>query len=183
MNTVSLGHALDLCWLGLEPGRKLQLPLGLLMRYYQNMMKSKAVVPKPNKGGIPATGRDPVTAIRLSTEFRAAVDKWAARQDDQPPRSEAIRRLVEVGLATPQTQRSARRNGRSLDLGHMAKLTPAPAKTTRHSRARELAAEAIDKMHDPAASAEERDQRRHRLTKGPPEFREHRVDLPKAKRK
>jgi hypothetical protein len=39
-----------------------------------------------------------VTAIRLSSEFRAVVDKWAAKQDDKPPRSEAIRRLVELGL-------------------------------------------------------------------------------------
>jgi hypothetical protein len=62
------------------------------------MTKSRAVLPKPNKGGRPATGRDPVTAIRLSEEFRAAVDKWAARQDDTPGRSEAIRRLVEIGL-------------------------------------------------------------------------------------
>jgi hypothetical protein len=44
------------------------------------------------------TGRDPVTAIRLSEEFRATVDKWAAKQDDTPARSEAIRRLVEIGL-------------------------------------------------------------------------------------
>ena len=56
------------------------------------------VLPKPNKGGRPATGRDPATAIRLSEEFRAAVDKWAAKQDDHPARSEAIRRLVELGL-------------------------------------------------------------------------------------
>jgi hypothetical protein len=62
------------------------------------MRKSRTVLPKPNKGGRPATGRDPVTAIRLSKEFRAAVDKWAAEQDDKPPRSEAIRRLVELGL-------------------------------------------------------------------------------------
>jgi hypothetical protein len=62
------------------------------------MSKSRTVLPKPNKGGRPATGRDPVTAIRLSEEFRAAVDKWAAKQDDKPPRSEAIRRLVELGL-------------------------------------------------------------------------------------
>jgi hypothetical protein len=39
--------------------------------------------------------RDPVTAIRLSLELRAAIDAWAAMQDDQPPRSEAIRRMVE----------------------------------------------------------------------------------------
>jgi len=41
-----------------------------------------------------------VTAIRLSPEFRAAVEAWAAGQDDRPPRSEAIRRLVQLGLAS-----------------------------------------------------------------------------------
>jgi hypothetical protein len=30
--------------------------------------------------------------------MRATVDKWASRQDDKPGRSEAIRRLVELGL-------------------------------------------------------------------------------------
>jgi hypothetical protein len=34
----------------------------------------------------------------LSDEFMTQVDAWAARQDDQPGRSEAIRRLVEIGL-------------------------------------------------------------------------------------
>jgi hypothetical protein len=48
--------------------------------------------------GRPATGQDPVTAIRLSKELRANVDAWAATQDDEPGRSEAIRRLVEIGL-------------------------------------------------------------------------------------
>jgi hypothetical protein len=48
--------------------------------------------------GRPATGQDPVTAIRLSKEMRAAVDTWAAAQHDEPGRSEAIRRLVELGL-------------------------------------------------------------------------------------
>jgi len=28
----------------------------------------------------------------------ATLDAWAARQDDEPTRSEAIRRLVELGL-------------------------------------------------------------------------------------
>jgi hypothetical protein len=58
----------------------------------------KAVGGKRPGAGRPATGRDPVTAIRLSEEFRATVDKWAAKQDDAPGRSEAIRRLVELGL-------------------------------------------------------------------------------------
>jgi hypothetical protein len=30
--------------------------------------------------------------------LRAAVDAWAAKQEDEPGRSEAIRRLVEIGL-------------------------------------------------------------------------------------
>jgi hypothetical protein len=57
---------------------------------------TKNVVRK--RPGRPATGQDPVTAIRLSKEMRAAVDAWAAAQDDVPGRSEAIRRLVELGL-------------------------------------------------------------------------------------
>jgi hypothetical protein len=56
----------------------------------------KTVVRK--RAGRPPTGQDPVTAIRLSKELRETVDKWADRQDDQPSRSEAIRRLVEMGL-------------------------------------------------------------------------------------
>ncbi len=61
------------------------------------MAKSNQVVPKKGRGR-PATGRDPVTAIRLSKELRETVHKWADKQDDQPGRSEAIRRLVELGL-------------------------------------------------------------------------------------
>src|SRR5262249_32884949 len=63
--------------------------------------RKKGVVPKKRRGR-PFTGvdnRDPVTAIRLSSEFRAAVDAWAKSQNDKPPRSEAIRRLVQLGLA------------------------------------------------------------------------------------
>ncbi len=61
-------------------------------------MKSskKNVVRK--RPGRPATGQHPVTAIRLSVELRANVDAWAADQEDEPGRSEAIRRLVELGL-------------------------------------------------------------------------------------
>jgi hypothetical protein len=48
--------------------------------------------------GRPATGHDPSRTFRLSDEFMAALDAWAARQKDTPSRSEAIRRLVEIGL-------------------------------------------------------------------------------------
>jgi hypothetical protein len=48
--------------------------------------------------GRPATGTDPARTIRLSDEFLDNVDHWATQQEDQPGRSEAIRRLVEIGL-------------------------------------------------------------------------------------
>src|ERR1700738_4740168 len=83
--------------LGLEPGRKFTLPLGLNFWYYIFIAKSNNVLPK-NRRGRPATGRDPVTAIRLSIELRESVDAWAAKQPGAPGRSEAIRRLIELGL-------------------------------------------------------------------------------------
>jgi hypothetical protein len=60
-------------------------------------MKSIKVIPKKIRGrGRPATGRDPVLAIRLSNEIRAAVDQWAAGKN--MTRSEAIRALIDKGL-------------------------------------------------------------------------------------
>jgi hypothetical protein len=92
-----------------------------------------------------------VTAVRLSPAAGAQVDKWAASQADAPTRSEAIRRLVELGLTVRATK-------------------PKQPPLARAVRAKELAWQAIYKMGDPAASAEERDERRRRLAKGPPEF-------------
>jgi hypothetical protein len=113
---------------------------------------------RPKKKG----GVYPVTAVRLSPALGGEVEKWARSQSDAPTRSEAIRRLVELGLTveTKPKQPSA-----------------APA-----DRAKELVTKTIDKMIDPSAPPEERDQRRRRLTKGPEEFRGVRVDRPKAKK-
>jgi hypothetical protein len=49
---------------------------------------------RPKKKG----GVYPVSAVRLPPEISAGVDAWAAKQADEPGRSEAIRRLVELGL-------------------------------------------------------------------------------------
>jgi hypothetical protein len=57
---------------------------------------TKKVTPK--RPGRPAIGKDPARTFRLSDEFIANVDAWAAAQEDEPGRSEAIRRLVELGL-------------------------------------------------------------------------------------
>jgi ribosome-binding protein aMBF1 (putative translation factor) len=56
----------------------------------------KKVVPK--RRGRPATGHDPVSAIRLSPTLKAKIDNWARQEDDQPSRSEAIRRLLNLAL-------------------------------------------------------------------------------------
>jgi hypothetical protein len=40
----------------------------------------------------------PTIALRAGDDFRRAVEKWAAKQPDAPTLSEAIRRLVEIGL-------------------------------------------------------------------------------------
>jgi len=81
----------------------------------------------------------------------------------RPQVEEHFRRLVELGLKAKTAVRPVSKPGRML-------------------RAQELATKAIEYIINPAAPPEERAQRRRRLTKGPPEFREDRVDLPKAKK-
>ena len=120
---------------------------------------SKRVIPK--KRGRPATGNDPVRAFRMSDEFMASVDAWAASRDDKPSRAEAIRRLVEIGLAASKPA------GRP-----SAKIA---------EKAKQLAAKAIDGLIDSSAPAEEKAIRTRRLLKGPEEFREVRVDRAKEK--
>ena len=53
---------------------------------------------KPKKRGRRATGKDPARTFRASDELIVNVEAWGASQLDQPGRSEAIRRLVELGL-------------------------------------------------------------------------------------
>jgi hypothetical protein len=105
----------------------------------------------------------------------ANVDAWAAKQDDEPGRSEAIRRLVELGLtvtpkASPSERLSAARSSASSAKGQ--KL-----------RAREMAGKAIDRMTDTAAHPNDQADRKRRLLKGPEEIRAARVDRPRAKGK
>jgi hypothetical protein len=101
--------------------------------------------------------------MRLSDEFVAKVDAWAEKQEDLPGRTEALRRLVELGLTVKPTATPISKSGRRL-------------------RAQELAENAIAKISDPSAHPDERAERRRRLTKGPEEFRETRVDRPRAKK-
>jgi hypothetical protein len=91
----------------------------------------------------------------------AALDAWAAKQDQRPSRPEAIRRLVALAIAG----------------SYSAKRTSPKAA----AKALEMAGQQIDKLANPAMPEEERRARKRRLIKGPREFREIRGDQPKAK--
>src|SRR5438105_15185143 len=62
---------------------------------------------RPKKKG----GVYPVTAVRLSPALGTEVDKWAGSQPDTPTRSEAIRRLVELGLKVKTPARPVSKPG------------------------------------------------------------------------
>jgi hypothetical protein len=59
------------------------------------MKKSIKAMPKKRRGR-PATGKDPQVVVRMPATLIAEVDAWGATNDAM--RSEAIRRLVEIGL-------------------------------------------------------------------------------------
>ena len=86
--------------LRVRAGRKLDTSLRLAFLVLHNM--KNVTKRSTKKRGRPATGSDPVTAIRLSDDLRTRVDQWAGMQGDKPSRSEALRRLVEAGLTVPQ---------------------------------------------------------------------------------
>jgi hypothetical protein len=48
--------------------------------------------------GPPPTGKGVQVVVRLQPDPLSALDRWVAKQTDQPTRAEAIRRLVELGL-------------------------------------------------------------------------------------
>jgi hypothetical protein len=58
----------------------------------------KSIMVNQKRRGRPATGRDPVSAVRLPAALSKAIDAWSAKQEDRPARSEAIRRLVAFAL-------------------------------------------------------------------------------------
>lgn len=123
------------------------------------MAKSISVITK-KRGRPVTTGKGTLIGVRLLDEPLTALDHWIARQQDKPSRPEAIRRLVELGLAVKPAARPS---------------------TKAAARAAELAANAIDKHADTSAPADEQASRRRRLIKGPEAFRDVRVDRPKEK--
>jgi hypothetical protein len=158
------------------------------------MAKSIRVTAKKRRGRPATTGAGTQTGERWHDAELAAIDAWIAAAGETLTRGQAIRRLVKVGLAVKTKAKPTGRRRAALvadlaaeaidSLGLKVKTPARPAsKPGRRLRAQELATRAIDKIIDPAAPLEERAQRRRRLTKGPTEFREARIDQPKAKGK
>jgi hypothetical protein len=121
------------------------------------MAKSIKVHPKKRRGR-PATGKDPLVSARLPLVLIAQVEAWAAANDTT--RSEALRRLVELGLTV--------------------KTKSAPSERQRAALA-DLASKAIDSLTAASPDNDEKASRKRRLIKGPEEFREVRVDRPGKK--
>ena len=110
----------------------------------------------------PRTDRDAISAVRMSERLTAEVDAWAEAHGTV--RSTAISRLVELGLgATP-----------SADDFSSASRDPVAIE--------DLAVKQIDQLLDPALPVAERERRIRRLTEGPPEFSDQRIDLPKPRK-
>jgi hypothetical protein len=101
------------------------------------------------------------TIVRFDSAEAQAIEDWRTRQKPVPDATEAIHRLIAMGLAS----------------------APAPARRgkTTGVKASELAGEMIDWLSDSTAPAEERAKRKRRLIKGPSEFREMRSDHKKPK--
>jgi hypothetical protein len=59
---------------------------------------SRASGGAPKKRGRPATGKSPAVVVRFPPALIATIDTWAGKAGDVVTRSEAIRRLVELGL-------------------------------------------------------------------------------------
>jgi hypothetical protein len=117
----------------------------------------KSIDVAQKKRGRPYTGGpEPHMSVRLPQGVIDQVAAWAAKHDVS--RSEAFRRLVELGLtvkeeAKPSTAMHRARRGKA-------------------DHASSMAGTAIDTLSDQSATTEEQAKRKRRLIKGPSEFRD-----------
>jgi hypothetical protein len=106
----------------------------------------------------PRTDRDAISIVKIPQRLTADVDAWAEAHDTI--RSDAIRHLIELGLSSTP----------SVDLLGAARRDPVEIE--------DLAVEQIGRLLDPSLPVTERERRIRRLTEGPPEFSNQRIDLP-----
>jgi hypothetical protein len=107
----------------------------------------------------PTSARDAISAVKMSEELTGKIDAWAEAHG--MARSDAICRLVELGLSAEQAPVAA--PAEPLDL-------------------EDLAVKQISQLLDPSIPVDERERRIRRLIEGPPEFTAERIDLPKPKK-
>jgi hypothetical protein len=98
------------------------------------------------------------SAGKMSRRLTADVDAWAEAHDTV--RSDAIRQLVELGLSSTSS------------------VDPLGAARRDSVEIEDLAVEQIGQLLDPSLPIAERERRIRRLTAGPPEFPDERIDLP-----
>jgi hypothetical protein len=114
---------------------------------------------KQKQRGRPETGLDLFVGIRLTEPVLAGIAGWLERRD-AASRSEAIRRLVEIGHRFDGQQR--------------------PFVASRAQHAEKLAGAQIDKMSDASATGEERTE--VPTDKRTDQFRQGRLDQPRKER-
>jgi hypothetical protein len=105
------------------------------------------------------TRKDPLVGFSAPPVMQASIVRWAESQPDKPSLPEALRRLVELGLAV-KAPRKQSQGGRA-------------------ERAKDLATKVIDSFPAHTTDVEETASRKRRLLKGPEEFRDVRVDRAK----
>jgi hypothetical protein len=101
-----------------------------------------------------------VTDRTLANQLRAVAED-CKRRAQQAAQAGAVKASARKGLnsSSPKSRSSARLQA---------------------ARAVRLAERTLEKIEDPAAPSQDRAQRKHRLTKGPSEFREDRIDQPEG---
>jgi hypothetical protein len=98
-----------------------------------------------------ASNTNGLASFSIPATLAKQLDVWRRRQDDLPGRAEAIRRLVQIGLASAPTRTPGKR---------------ASAKSTA------MAGAEIDRLQHGEGSTPKQDaDRKRRLLKGPKEFR------------
>jgi hypothetical protein len=106
------------------------------------------------------TSPDAISAVKMSKRLTADVDAWA--EVHGTVRSDAICQLVELGLSTTvDSFGSVQRDSVEIE---------------------DLAVNQIGQLLDPSLPVAERERRVRRLTEGPPEFLDERIDLPRSKK-
>lgn len=108
--------------------------------------------------GLPRTGREAISTVKMSPRLAADIDAWANAHNTV--RSDAIRQLIELGLGSR----------RSVDTLGAARRDPVEIE--------DLAVKQVGQLLDPSLPMAERERRIRRLTAGPPEFADERIDLP-----